>query len=198
MSDNADQPQAHVTVQPGLEGCKVILAGVWRITATPPRWADYVGEQKPDRLKVEMQAVQRWDSSLLLFLFEVQQWCRAHETQCDLEAVPAKVRTLLGQLVASHETSVPFDRSENFLTSVGLATQDAWKKVREIIAFVGECVISAWRLVRLPHKFRWRDCVDEMQQCGAMALPIVSLISFLVGLIMAYQAAVQLRQFGAD
>jgi phospholipid/cholesterol/gamma-HCH transport system permease protein len=50
----------------------------------------------------------------------------------------------------------------------------------------------------MPQKFRWRDCVDEMQQCGAMALPIVSLISFLVGLIMAYQAAVQLRQFGAD
>jgi phospholipid/cholesterol/gamma-HCH transport system permease protein len=116
-----------------------------------------------------MDAVERWDSSLLLFLFEVQQWCRAHGAHCDLEAVPARVRTLLGQLVASHETSVPFDRSENFLTSVGLATQDAWKKVREIIAFVGECVISAWRLVRLPHKFRWRDCVDEMQQCGAMA-----------------------------
>jgi phospholipid/cholesterol/gamma-HCH transport system permease protein len=54
------------------------------------------------------------------------------------------------------------------------------------------------RLIRNPRGFRWRDCLDEMQQCGAMALPIVSLISFLVGLIMAYQAAVQLRQFGAD
>ena len=176
----------------------MILAGVWRITAAAPRWAAYANGEKPTRLKIEMTAVERWDSSLLLFLFEVQQWGRAHGVPCDFDVVPAKVRTLLGQLVASHETSVPLDRSENFLTSVGLATQDAWKKAREIIAFVGECVISAWRLVRLPHKFRWRDCVDEMQQCGAMALPIVSLISFLVGLIMAYQAAVQLRQFGAD
>ena len=198
MSDNADQPQARVTVQPGAQGCTAILAGIWRITAAPPRWTECVGGEKPARVTVVMDAVERWDSSLLLFLFDVQQWCRTHGAHCDFEAVPAKVRTLLGQLVASHETSVPFDRSENFLTSVGLATQDAWKKVREIIAFVGECVISAWRLVRMPHKFRWRDCVDEMQQCGAMALPIVSLISFLVGLIMAYQAAVQLRQFGAD
>jgi phospholipid/cholesterol/gamma-HCH transport system permease protein len=59
-------------------------------------------------------------------------------------------------------------------------------------------VIALGRLMRRPGRFRWRDCLDEMQQCGAMALPIVSLISFLVGLIMAYQAAVQLRQFGAD
>lgn len=73
MSDNADQPQARVTVQPGAQGCAVILAGVWRITAAPPRWTDYVGGEKPARVTVVMDAVERWDSSLLLFLFEVQE-----------------------------------------------------------------------------------------------------------------------------
>jgi len=42
------------------------------------------------------------------------------------------------------------------------------------------------RLVKHPQKFRWRDCFTEMQQCGALALPIVGLISFLVGLTLAY------------
>ena len=78
MSDNADQPQARVTVQPDAEGCKVILAGVWRITAAPPRWSECAGGEKSTHVTVVMDAVERWDSSLLLFLFEVQQWCRTH------------------------------------------------------------------------------------------------------------------------
>jgi phospholipid/cholesterol/gamma-HCH transport system permease protein len=198
MPDAAENLNARVSVKTDAELLEVTLGGVWRITESRPLWDDSIGAQNPPRVKVHMDDVERWDSSLVLFLFDIDQWCRANGAACDLETLPPKVRTLLGKLTASHETSVPVDRSEGFVTEVGLATQDAWKKLREIVHFVGECVLSAWRLVRLPHKFRWKDCLDEMQQCGAMALPIVSLISFLVGLIMAYQAAVQLRQFGAD
>jgi phospholipid/cholesterol/gamma-HCH transport system permease protein len=46
--------------------------------------------------------------------------------------------------------------------------------------------------------FRWRDCFTEMQQCGAMALPIVGVISFLTGITMAYTGAIVLRQYGGD
>lgn len=198
MSDAIDEPKASATLREDGTGVAVVLAGGWKITEARPNWGELIGTQAPSRVRVRMDDVQKWDSSLLLFLFDLQQWSRAAGVHCDLSAVPPKAVTLLGQLTSSHETSVPFDRSETFLTGVGLATQDAWVKVKEILQFVGECVLSANRLVRMPHKFRWRDCVDEMQQCGAMALPIVSLISFLVGLIMAYQAAVQLRQFGAD
>ncbi len=198
MPDAAESLNARVSAKTDAELLEVTLGGVWRITETRPNWNDFVGSQSPSRVRVRMDEVEKWDSSLLLFLFDVQQWSGVNGVECDFGAVPAKVRTLLTQLTSSHEKSVPHDRSEGFVTEVGLAAQDAWKKMREIVHFVGECILSAWRLVRLPHKFRWKDCVDEMQQCGAMALPIVSLISFLVGLIMAYQAAVQLRQFGAD
>jgi phospholipid/cholesterol/gamma-HCH transport system permease protein len=198
MSDVTEQLPPRVSVRTGADGLEVALSGVWRITEARPSWAECGGAQKATRVRVEMDAVEKWDSSLLLFVFEMQEACRASGGYCDVTALPAKVRTLLGQLASSHNTSVPFDRSESFLTGVGEATVDAWGKGREIVQFVGECVISGVRLVRLPHKFRWKDCIDEMQQCGAMSLPIVSLISFLVGVIMAYQAAVQLRQFGAD
>jgi phospholipid/cholesterol/gamma-HCH transport system permease protein len=117
---------------------------------------------------------------------------------CDLTLLPEKVRTLLAQISASHETSVPFDRSENFFAVVGHATMGVSHKTKEISQFVGECVIGAFRLLKKPHKFRWRDCIYEMQQCGAMALPIVSLISFLVGVTLAYTGALVLRQYGGD
>ncbi len=109
------------------------------------------------------------------------------------------MRTLLAQLEAA---SVPraalVPHEESFFAAVGLATHNVVNQGREIVHFVGECTLGLVQLVRRPGKFRWRDCFDQMQQCGAMALPIVSLISVLVGLTLAYQAAVELRQFGAD
>ncbi len=176
----------------------VALAGTWQVTEPRPSWYTVLGAQNPARVRPRVDGVAKWDSSLLLFLFELQQWCRGSGAYCEMDALPEKIRTLLGQLVASHETSVPFDRSENFITTVGLATQDVLGKIRAIFQFVGECVLGAQQLARRPKKFRWRDCLEEMQQCGAMALPIVSLVSLLVGVTLAYTGAVVLRQYGGD
>lgn len=176
----------------------VALEGRWRITTARPGWDAVLAGREPQRVRLAVDQVEKWDSSLLLFLFEVQQWCRVAGAYCDVDALPEKLREMLSQLSRSHETSVPFDRSESFLMSVGLATQDVWSKFREIAHFVGECTLSGVKLAKNPVKFRWRDCLYEMQQCGAMALPIVSLISFLVGMTLAYTGALILRQFGAD
>jgi phospholipid/cholesterol/gamma-HCH transport system permease protein len=176
----------------------VALAGTWQVTAPRPSWTELLGNRKPARVRLLVDDVDKWDTSMLLFLFEVQEWCRAAGAECENQALPEKIRTLLAQFRTAHEHSVPGDRCESFLVGVGNATVETWTRVSSAAAFLGESVIGIVQMIRRPHKFRWRDCLDEMQQCGAMALPIVSLISFLVGLIMAYQAAVQLRQFGAD
>ena len=176
----------------------VVLAGPWQVTARRPSWTALLDGRKPAIVRIVVEEVEKWDTSLLLFLFEVQEWCRAAGSSFDTGSLPEKIRGLLGQFVSAHEHSVAADRSENFLSSVGQTTLETWARGRSASTFLGESVIGIVRVILRPHKFRWRDCFDEMQQCGAMALPIVSLISFLVGLIMAYQAAVQLRQFGAD
>ncbi len=191
-------PRARVSAEVEGDVLVVALAGTWEITEPRPSWTEVLGARNPDRIRLRVDAVEKWDSSLLLFLFGAQQWCRMTGAYCDTDALPEKIRLLLVQLTASHETSVPFDRSVNFLVTVGLATQDVLVKAREISRFVGECVLSAIRLVRSPHRFRWRDCLFEMQQCGAMALPIVGLISFLVGVTLAYTGALVLRQYGGD
>ena len=180
------------------EWLRVELQGAWRITETRPSWAELLGESNPTRVKLVWGRLQDWDSALLLFVFEVKQWCRVKGVYCDLSDLPDALQKLLRQLVVVNETRMIFDRSHNFLTMVGLAAEDVWAKTREVSTFVGECVISTVDLLKKPQKFRWRDCLSEMQQCGAMALPIVSLIGLLVGLIMAYQSAVLMRQFGAD
>jgi phospholipid/cholesterol/gamma-HCH transport system permease protein len=187
-------------VQSSAEGGQLLveLSGGWRITAPRPSWTDALGGQKPARVRLEMRGVTRWDSSVVLFVQEARQWCEAAGAELKLDALPEGVRRLAGQLAGARAARPPVDRAENFVTMLGLATADFVAKGKQFSSFVGECTLAAVRLAKRPEKFRWRDCLAEMQQCGAMALPIVSLIGCLMGLIMAYQAAVELRQFGAD
>jgi phospholipid/cholesterol/gamma-HCH transport system permease protein len=176
----------------------VALAGRWRVTAKRPGWPELVRGQNFTKVRLLADEVESWDTSLLLFLSAAEADAKARGAQCDLSQVPEQIRLLLAQLDAGRERPPAQDRTQGFLVHVGLATQHCWDAVRSIITFVGECVIGILRMVRRPHKFRWKDCIDQMQQCGAMALPIASLIAFLVGLTFAYQAAVTLREFGAD
>ena len=176
----------------------VTLRGRWKITAARLTWPEVLAGRAPLPVRLAWGEVESWDSALLLFVYEATKWAQVEGVDCDVSGLPDKLRELVAQLDRAEKTSVPFDRSTDFLTMVGLGAQDLWRKTRQISDFIGACVLSAVGLIRQPMRFRWRDCLAEMQQCGAMALPIVSLISLLVGLIMAYQAAVQLRQFGAD
>lgn len=198
MPGRQETGEAQATALEREGGLDLVLAGTWQVTAPRPSWLRVVGDLRPARVRPTVEDVRKWDTSLLLFLFEVQQWCHRHGSTWDPAVLPERIATLLEQFVSACEKSEPHDRSDSFLTSVGRTTIDTWVRTRSASTFLGESVIGLTSLLRAPRRFRWRDCVHEMQQCGAMALPIVSLISFLVGLIMAYQAAVQLRQFGAD
>jgi phospholipid/cholesterol/gamma-HCH transport system permease protein len=180
------------------ESLAVSLAGKWRITESRPAWSALLGSHQPKRVRVDVAAVERWDSSLLLFLWEANQWCQMSGAYFDQDALPEKMRGLLAQFAASHASSVPFDRSRSFVDAVGKAAIEATVRARDFANFVGECVLGAFRVLAHPRKFRWGDCIDEMQNCGAMALPIVSLISYLTGVTLAYTGAIVLRQYGAD
>jgi phospholipid/cholesterol/gamma-HCH transport system permease protein len=68
----------------------------------------------------------------------------------------------------------------------------------EVVAFLGEVTIAFGRLFRGQARFRRSDLMVTLQEVGAQALPIVSLISFLVGVILAFLGSIQLLQFGAQ
>ncbi|MES2694724.1 MAG: ABC transporter permease, partial [Verrucomicrobiota bacterium] len=198
MSVRTETMSARAVAQEVGNALEVTLGGAWQITEPRPAWRELLAGRRPERVRLRAEDLDTWDSSLALFVFAAQQWCKAAGGQCDIDALPEKLRMLAGQLASAEETSVPVDRSENILTHVGIATVDTGRRLTDISRFVGECVLSTVQVLKAPQRFRWADCLREMQQCGAMALPIVSLISFLVGVTLAYVAAVLLRQFGAD
>jgi phospholipid/cholesterol/gamma-HCH transport system permease protein len=84
------------------------------------------------------------------------------------------------------------------LERVGNTAIGAGVSLGEMLQFLGEMTLTLIRLFRMKARFRAADLFLLIQQCGAQALPIVTLISFLVGLILAFVGAVQLKQFGAQ
>jgi phospholipid/cholesterol/gamma-HCH transport system permease protein len=196
-----ESPEASVaSVQTRTENAvlQVTLGGPWALAGRTPRWGAVVGREKPAGVSLRAEGLSHWDTSLVVFVGEALRWCRDAKVGCDTSALPEKLGLLAGQFEASMRADPKSDRSQSLLTYVGLSTRDAMVQARGLLQFVGECWIDTMRLVAGRSGIRWFDCIGEMQKCGAMALPIVSLISFLVGVTLAYSGAIVLRRFGGD
>ncbi|HEY6367389.1 MAG TPA: ABC transporter permease, partial [Candidatus Binatia bacterium] len=86
----------------------------------------------------------------------------------------------------------------NLAEELGRVVVGFWEDTRSLISFVGELVSALGTAVMHPKSVRWRDAVRVAETAGVNALPIIILVSFLMGVIMAFQGAISLRRFGAD
>ena len=87
---------------------------------------------------------------------------------------------------------------EQFVGRVGVATELALKTTLGLLGFFGALLIALWNIARHPRRFRFNAVVTRFEMVGVHALGIIGLMSFLVGIVIAQQGAVQLRQFGAE
>lgn len=176
----------------------VSLSGDWSLTEQHLHWHAPKLHGTHPRVVLDTSALGSWDSSLPIFVRAIARWCQQQSLELDDSALPLRARELGAQFAAAQGAAKPTERQPFLFASVGLQTASLWDQAMQISHFVGELTLSAARLAKTPKSFRWRDCLAEMQQCGVMALPIVSLISFLVGVTLAYTAATILRMFGGD
>jgi phospholipid/cholesterol/gamma-HCH transport system permease protein len=180
------------------------LAGVWRLRGGLPS-ATLVQrelESSPEarRVVLEGQELTSWDSSVLTFLVEVSELCRQRGINMDRGGLPAGVRRLLelAEAVPEKKGARKEEVESPLLERIGNSAIGAGESLGEMLKFLGEMSVTFVRLFRMNVRFRAVDLILLIQQCGAQALPIVTLISFLVGVILAFVGAVQLRQFGAQ
>lgn len=198
-------PNAHADAVLADGVLTVTISGTWQITAKRPVWHTVAeramkavpGAEMPKLIRVQGREVEAWDSSLPLFVAQAQRGAESIHARFELSGLPYGVEVLLEQMRA-RGTKMETPARPDLFTAVGLGTNHILAEVRELARLVGECAFSVARFVRGQAQFRWRDSFAEMQACGVMALPIVGVIALLVGVILAYQASAQLRQFGAD
>jgi phospholipid/cholesterol/gamma-HCH transport system permease protein len=152
------------------------------------------------RLSLDASALEGWDSSLLTFLLAIEELCRARKIELDPGDLPEGARRLLRLATAVPERQGARRAGQHldFLSLVGGESLALWRSGGQSLQFLGEAVQSLLRFFVGRARFRRSDLMDIIYECGAAALPITTLISFLVGLILAFVGAVQLQQFGAQ
>ncbi|HET7909118.1 MAG TPA: ABC transporter permease, partial [Nitrospira sp.] len=117
----------------------------------------------------------------------------------EIQSLDPAYRSLLDLYARSAtQQPEPLPRSESTLTEIGRATTVIWRDIVTLIAFIGELSAALASAARCPRLVRWKDAMVTAELAGVNALPIISLLGFLLGLIMAFQSAIPMRQFGAD
>jgi phospholipid/cholesterol/gamma-HCH transport system permease protein len=197
--------QSRLSFVQGQDGTLVIrLAGVWSLRAGIPSAADIRSQISSTKIwqKVafDTRELTAWDSSVVTFLVKISELCQQRAIRVEREGLPLGVRKLLELAEAVPERKGARKELEeaSFLERIGTNTIGATGSLIEMLAFLGEMTVTWVRLFRLKARYRATDLILLIQQCGAQALPIVTLISFLVGVILAFVGAVQLKQFGAQ
>jgi phospholipid/cholesterol/gamma-HCH transport system permease protein len=135
-----------------------------------------------------------------MFLIKVIELCRQQDIGTEREGLPDGIRRLLelAEIVPEQEVAKPAADPQSFLAQVGTASTGFYLSLSEMVHFLGEVTLALAKLVGMRARYRTADLLLIIQECGPQALPIVTLISFLVGVIMAFVGAVQLQQFGAQ
>lgn len=154
------------------------------------------------RVTIDLGALERLDTAGAWLLHRAASRFRAAGAEADFAGVKPDHAILLQQIAAgAHEPAAEPARPNALIqvvARVGRATVDAGNEATLLITFIGLVVTTLLRTVAKPRRLRFTSLVFHMEQVGFNALPIVGLISFLIGVVLAYQGAVQLRQFGAE
>jgi len=182
----------------------LILSGRWKIDSAIPA-ADEALQQAGStpgitRIAADTRRVAAWDSTLITFLLKIQNQCTQKGLTFDSRQLPEGVQGLLklATAVPAREGASRIARKEPFLARIGDAALRLKDEAAEILAFIGEAFLALCRLFAGRARFQKSDLLGFIWSCGPQALPIVTLISLLVGLILAFVGAIQLLMFGAQ
>lgn len=141
-------------------------------------------------------AVRALDTAGALLLERTIRRLRQHGAEVLVGQLPARHRALL-ELVAGEQASGAASPPLNAVERLGKVTMAALAQAFELLAFIGQGALQALPLLARPHRIRWRQVAIELRRAGVAALPIVGLLIFLVGIVIAYQGGAPLQQYGA-
>ena len=172
----------------GLEGALAAFARVLK-------------EHKPARVELDMSQLGYLDSggALGLVLMERQAArAGARFAVSNLSTAAQTIRALVDPRALDVPPLIPSHRKLDIFSKVGEGLKSLLDASTQALAFVGDLIKALGRTLANPRQIRWRDVAVCMERVGVDGLPIVGVISFLLGLIMAWMSSLQLQSFGAN
>lgn len=153
----------------------------------------------PQQIFFHTEELKTWDSSLVVILYKLIQQAQKQSIQVNLSGLPSGLQRLLGlAFTVERKAPRPLSNSLDFISRIGETVLMIIDSVQKGSAFLKEVVISFGRAIAGITVMRKVDFWFALDDCGPKALGIVSLISFMIGLILAFVGAIQLKTFGAQ
>ncbi len=192
---------AKADVQIDSDDIVLCISGDWKLGEPHPLSSDVLAEIPPTakRLSFKADALGTYDSSLIGLVLKVSSVFHSRGAEVDFKTLPEGIDSMLylATAVASAKTkkNIPYT---NFVNLVGTRTIDMISSLKRYITFFGDITIALFKLLLARARLRKIDVLSIVQKSGPEALPIVALISFLVGLILAFVGSIQLAKYGSE
>ena len=155
----------------------------------------------PSKLTVDLAGVEYLDSAGALGLLQLESESKARSVTLEFVNPTEKAKGIMGLIDPEALRIPPLIRergSANVVEQLGEGSRHFVTDLVEVTSFLGALIISLMQVLLNPHSVRWQDVAFYMKRAGADGLPIVGLLSFLLGLIIAFMSSLQLKQFGAN
>jgi phospholipid/cholesterol/gamma-HCH transport system permease protein len=206
-SPNSPAPVA-VWSQIDATHAQVTLSGAVNVYSLARVWSDVRVKQaawltqgggKNQSLLFDASKVSSLDSSAFAFLIDVEEAQKRAGGQFEIQGLDPKYQPLLQEFAPIDNlfpTPIPKTK-RSFVVSTGMASQNLLDDARGLITFAGHLASDLVWSLRNIKQVRWGDFVNAAVEAGVAALPIVGLVAFLIGVILSFQAAIGMEQFGA-
>ncbi len=185
----------------GSGGALMRVSGDWLLSERRTPSTRIMREISPEfsHLKFDTSALGKYDSSLVCMLLKCYECCAQNGVDFAMDDLPEGPRELLKLAVAVPEVpATKKDGSKNIIGRLGHGAIRAADSFFKQCEFIGELAIVCAKALRGKARYRMCDLLSIIQSAGPEALPIVALISFLVGLILAFVGAIQLAKYGSQ
>jgi len=195
--------QAHLAWDESPQGVVLRLAGRLDVHTVSTVWGEALAGLKVRSgrpVRVDTSGVDYCDGAGVALVVDLLRQPRDPGAEVGLGETPEEVRRMLAPFDVRDFSgeAVPPQRGPGLKQHLANGMHDLGRYLYLQVAFVGEATAAMFHAARHPRQVRWRDALNLAQEAGANALPIVMLIAFLMGVILAFQSAVAMRQFGAE
>ncbi|MBC2715680.1 MAG: ABC transporter permease [Desulfobacteraceae bacterium] len=182
----------------------IVLSGSLNINTAAGTLSTLTSELKKNALtslKFDLEKIIDIDDYGALVLYELKNEVCDPDTDFQILNPPEKLQNLMTRMKSNNSKQsrlTSFSSVSNLVIQAGETAIENFKSIKYFITFIGSLVMSALRIFQKPKSLRFDDIIRHMKTTGVDAVPVVALISFLLGLIMAFMSSLQLKQFGAN
>lgn len=184
------------------EGTALSLQGDWLVDEAHnvDAWIQQSIPASSMIVTLDAEKITRMDTAGAFLLYSLHQKLLQKNPNVQIFGLQTKFQSLLDlvstELTQAHE-AVATEPSHDFLYRIGQKTIEVFYHSLEMFAFLGEVFVLLFNMVMKPIRLQWKSTMHEINVGGYQALPIIAVMMYLIGVVVAYQLGVQLRIYGA-